>query len=385
VAAHGAEVGVDLEVLVVERPRRLAVERELELPRPVERRAGAGQVVVPGARARDATGDVTGVRGDAVGDAAGLHVLGAREPDVLLRRHVAEHGGARAGRFGGTDRARDVVVAGKGVGHERTENVERRVVADLLLALHVPGDLVEGDVAGTLDHGLHARRPRALHELAERRELGELRGVARVGEAARAEPVAERVGDVVLAHDGADRVEELVHRILAAVVDHPLGEDRAAARDDAREARPDERQMPAQHPGVDGEVVDALLRLALDLPQDDVVSEVLDAPAEDHAVDRHGADGDRRVIDDRLAAGREVAARREVHQRVGAVALRPLELLDLGRRPLATGEAPMLALTLVVIMRPMPIGSRRRGARSPRSGAASPIAAARCATVWFTQ
>src|SRR5439155_20216866 len=75
VAAHGAEVGVDLEVLVVERARGLAVEGELELARPVERRAGAREVVVPAPGRRDPAGDVTRVGGDLVGDAAGLDVL----------------------------------------------------------------------------------------------------------------------------------------------------------------------------------------------------------------------------------------------------------------------------------------------------------------------
>ncbi len=41
--------------------------------------------------------------------------------------------------------------------------------------------------------------------------------------------------------------------------------------------------------------------------------------------------------------------------------------------PLATGEAPMLALILVVIMRPMPVGSRRFGARDPASTVGSSI------------
>src|SRR5262249_43804618 len=201
VAAHRAEVGVDVEVLVVEGPRRLAVKRELELPGPVERGAGAREVVVPGAGGGDAAGDVAGVGGDLVRDAPGFHVVRLRQPDVLLRGHVAEHRGAGARRLGRADRARDVVVAREGVGHERAEDVERGVVTDLLLELHVPRDLVERDVARPLDHRLHARRPGALDELPERAQLGELRRVARVGEAAGAEPVAERVGHVVLAHD----------------------------------------------------------------------------------------------------------------------------------------------------------------------------------------
>src|SRR5262249_539381 len=156
VAAHGAELGVDLEVLVVQRPGGLAVEGELELPWPVERRTGARQVVVPGASARDAARDVPGMGADLVRDAAGLPGLGARQTDALLRRPVAEHGGPRARRLGRADGARDVIVAGEDVGHERSEHVERRVVAELLLAAHVPRDLIERHVTRALDHRLHA-------------------------------------------------------------------------------------------------------------------------------------------------------------------------------------------------------------------------------------
>src|SRR5437870_5772849 len=52
---------------------------------------------------------------------------------------------------------------------------------------------------------------------------------------------------------------------------------------------------------------------------------------------------------------------------------------------LETGEAPMLALILVVIMRPMPVGSSRLGARSPRRTWVSWMAPLRWATGWFTQ
>src|SRR5439155_503714 len=148
VAAHRAEVGVDLQVLVVQRAGRLAVEGELELPGPVERGAGPREIVVPVAGPRDATRDVARVGSDAVGEAAG------------------------------------------------------------------------------------------------------------------AEAVSQGVGDVVLAHDRADLVEQLVHGVLAAVVEHPLGEQRAAARHDPGHARGDQRQVLAQHAGVDREVVDALPRLA---------------------------------------------------------------------------------------------------------------------------
>ena len=104
-----------------------------------------------------------------------------RQADVFLRRHVAQHRRAGARRFGGADGAGDVVVAGEDVGHQRTEHVERRVVADPLLQLHVERDLIERHVARSLDHRLHAGIAGAVHELAQRMQLGELRRVGGVG------------------------------------------------------------------------------------------------------------------------------------------------------------------------------------------------------------
>jgi hypothetical protein len=152
-----------------------------------------------------------------------------------------------------------VVVAGEDVGHERAEHVERRAVAERALQLHVPLDLIEGHVAGALDHHLHALAPGALGELAERLELRELRGVARVGEAAGAQAVAER--------ERSRRTWRMMSQmrpsartwVLLAVDEHPLGQQRAAARDDADEALLHEREVRAAHARVDGEVVDALL------------------------------------------------------------------------------------------------------------------------------
>jgi hypothetical protein len=91
-------------------------------------------------------------------------------------------------------------------------------------------------VAGAFDHDLHALAPRALGEFAEGFELGELRRVGRVGEAAGAQAVADGERHVVLAQDVADVVPARVHDVLLVVDEHPLGQQRAAAADDADEA-----------------------------------------------------------------------------------------------------------------------------------------------------
>ena len=79
---------------------------------------------------------------------------------------------------------------------------------------------------------------------------------------------------------------------------------------------------------MDGEVIDALLGLVFEFLEDDVEAEVFDAAADDHGINRDGADWDGAVLDDRLAAFVEVAAGGEVHDGVGAPSFGPLELFD---------------------------------------------------------
>ena len=163
-------------------------------------------------------------------------------------------------------------------------------MTDAALELHVVLDLVESHVTRTLDHHLNALGPRPFGELADSLQLSELGVVGGVGKAARPQAVAERERDVVLTHDVADVVEKIVHRVLLAMHQHPLGEDRAAPRHDSDQPILDVGQVLLQHSGVDREVVDPLLGLVLQDVEDHVVGEILDAPAEDHRVDRHRAD-----------------------------------------------------------------------------------------------
>ena len=101
-------------------------------------------------------------------------------------------------------------------------------------------------------------------QLAQRFQLGELRLVAGVGQGARPQAVAERKAHVVLLEDLADVVEALVEHVLAVVLHHPLGQDRAAAADDSGDAPRGQRDVLHQHAGVNGHVVHALLGLLLD-------------------------------------------------------------------------------------------------------------------------
>ena len=184
---------------------------------------------------------------------------------------------------------------------------------------------------GPLVHHLHLVLPGDPVELALGPELGELGLVVGVGDAAGAEPVAQRERDVVRRHDLADLAEAGVEEALLVMGEAPLGHDGAAAGDDAGDPPGGERDVAQQHAGVHGEVVHPLLGLldqgvAVDLP-----GQVLRDAADllQRLVDRHRPDRHRRVPDDPLPGLVDVLAGGEIHHRVGAPERGPAELLDL--------------------------------------------------------
>ena len=183
---------------------------------------------------------------------------------------------------------------------------------------------------GPFDHHLHVVLPGLLGQLAQRLQLRELRLVAGIGHAAGPQPVAQREADVVLLEDLADVVEALVEHVLPVVLHHPLGQNRAAAAHDAGDAPRGQRDVLHQHAGMDGHVIHALLGLLLDHFQHHLRAQVFHAPhARERFVDRHRADGHRRMRDDGFADGRDVAAGGKVHHRIGAVLHRVAQLLQL--------------------------------------------------------
>ncbi len=145
------------------------------------------------------------------------------------------------------------------------------------------------------------------------------------------QPVAQAERDVVLLHQRADLFEVRVEEVLLVVRQAPLGHDRPAARDDAGDALGGQRHVAQEDAGVDGEVVDPLLRLLAQRLQEDLDVQVLGLPFDllQRLVDRHRADRHRRVAHDPLARLVDVVAGRQVHHRVGAPADRPAQLVDL--------------------------------------------------------
>ncbi len=111
---------------------------------------------------------------------------------------------------------------------------------------------------------------------------------------------------------------------------HPLRQDRAAAAYDAGDPLRYQRQVLDEHAGVDRHVVHALRGLLLDHFQHDVGVEVFQPlDAGDRLVNRHRPNRHRRVPQDGLADLVDVAARGKVHDRVGAVMHRGVQLAQL--------------------------------------------------------
>mmetsp|Transcript_11094 Transcript_11094/g.18065 ORF Transcript_11094/g.18065 Transcript_11094/m.18065 type:complete len:505 (-) Transcript_11094:186-1700(-) len=313
------------------RAGRDRVQRQVELVLPPELEAGLGERVVPLLRAGVLLGQVSRVGRDAVGDQPSLHVLAVGQAQVLLGRHVAEHGAAHGPDVGRADARGDVVVPGCDVGGQRPQRVEGRLVAPLQLVLHVDGDLVQGHVAGALVHHLHVLLPGAQGELALHLELGELRLVVGVVDGPRPEAVADAQRDVVLVADVQDLVPVLVGEVLPVVAQAVLGVDGAPAAHDARHAVHRHGHESQQHARVDGPVVHALLGLLDQRLAEHLPGQVLRDAVHllQRLVDGHGAHGDGRVAHDPLARLVDVLARGQVHDGVRAPERGPLQLLHL--------------------------------------------------------
>ena len=179
-------------------------------------------------------------------------------------------------------------------------------------------------------HHLDVVLPRDARQLALGLELGELRFVVGVGNRTGPQAVAERERHVVGAHDLADFAEVRVGEILLVMRQAPAREDRAAARDDAGDAPRGHRDVAQQHAGVNGEVIDPLLRLLDERVAIDLPGQIFRAAAGllERLIDRHRADRHGGIAEDPLARLVDFAPGREVHHRVGAPQRRPAQLLD---------------------------------------------------------
>ena len=213
-------------------------------------------------------------------------VVDIRKRQVLRRCEVAQEVRSVLGRHGPSDRSDDVVVAGGDIGHQRTEDVEGRIVAEPLLQPHVHGDLVQRDVPGTLHHALDAGLAGPQDQMAQRHQLGELRLVGGVVDAPGPEAVPEGQRELVLAGHLQEVVEVLVERVLLLVVEDPRRQERTAAGHHvggpAGPLEPSDALLGDA--AVDGHEVHAVLRMLLDSVEDVVLGHL------DHGVPPRGGE-----------------------------------------------------------------------------------------------
>ena len=332
--AHGAEMRglgwFGRQRLVMEFLGCDRVQGQRELVMPAELEARLAQRIIASRGPRVALGQICGVRGDLVGDDAGFHIIPVRQSQMLFGSDVAEHRGAVAGDLGGADGAGDVVVARSDIGDQRAQRVERSPIAQFLLALHILAHQVERDMPRSFHHHLNVVLPGALGQLCQGVQLGELGGVIGIRNGTRAQPVAQRERHIVLREDLAQLIEVGVEEILLMVRQAPACHDGPAARDHAGDAVGGQRDVAQQHSGVDGHVVHALLALLNDGVPEDLPRQFISFAIDllQSLVDRHGADGHRRIADDPLAGGVDVISGGQVHDRVRTPLGGPLQLGD---------------------------------------------------------
>ena len=183
--AHGAEMSrlrsLLRQCLIMEFSGRHRVKGQVKLVFPSELESGFRERVVAVLSARMSFRQVRRVRGDFVGNHAILNVLFVGQSQMFFRGHITQHRAAIPADHRRADAAGDVVVAGRDVGSERSERVERRFAAPLELLGHVFLDHVHGHVTRPFIHHLHAFGPRALREFALHFEFAELRLIVRIG------------------------------------------------------------------------------------------------------------------------------------------------------------------------------------------------------------
>ena len=267
---------------------------------------------------------------DLVGDDAGLHVLAIGQPQVLLGRHVAQHGSAVPADHGRADGRRDVVVTRARcrspaapacrTAPRSTSPSSLRTCSSIWSIGMWPGPSII--TCTSYSQAFLVSSPSVFSSANCASSLASATLPGR-------RPSPRREADVVLLEDLADVVEALVEHVLLVVLDHPFGQNGAAAAHDSGDAPGGQRNVLHQHARVDGHIVHALLGLLLDHFQHHLPAEIFHAPhARQRLIDRHRPDGHRRSADDGLADGRDVAAGRKVHHRIGAIFHRIAQLLQ---------------------------------------------------------
>ncbi len=164
-------------------------------------------------------------------DHADLHIGAVGQAQMLFRRDIAQHRGAKPTDHRRPDGAGDMVIAGGDIGGQRPERIERRFAAGGQLLIHIGLDLVHRHMARPVDHHLIILGPSDLGQLTQRLQFGKLRGVVGIRDRTGAQAIAQTEADVIRPHDVADFVKMGVKEAFAAVMQAPFCHDRAATAD----------------------------------------------------------------------------------------------------------------------------------------------------------
>ena len=136
-------------------------------------------------------GQVRCVGRNFIGNHPRFDILSVREPEMLLGRHITQHGAAEPADHGRPDTGRNMVITGSNIGRQRPERIERSLMAGGKLLFHIGLDEVHRHMARAFDHGLNLVLPGNGGQLAQGFQLAELRFVVGVGKRAGTQAVAQ--------------------------------------------------------------------------------------------------------------------------------------------------------------------------------------------------
>ena len=180
--------------------------------------------------------------------------------------------------------------------------------------------VVQGQVSRPFDDDLDPLGPGPFGELTQDLEFVELGPVGGVGQAAGAQAVPQRQGDVVFPGDLEQPVVVLVQGVFLLVAAHPGGEKGAAPGDHPGDPFFQQGESPPGNAAVHRDEVHPLFGVVVHHVQEVVGLDVIEAGGlGHHLVDGHGAEGRRALGQKRGANLVQVAAGGQVHDRVGPV------------------------------------------------------------------
>lgn len=325
-AAHGAgPVGIGGRGFAAPLPGQGRVDGQGELFFPVEGPSGPGHCRVPFPGARDVLDDVGRMPRQPGRHHPGVDIRCGGQAEVFAGGHVTEEVRPRTRGDCPADGAGDVIVSGRDIRHQGAQDIKRRTVADLLLQPDVGLDLVDGHVAGALDHHLDAGIPGALGELPESQQFLDLGAVGGVLNASGTKPVAQGEGRVIRPHQFQEAIEIFVQRVFRPVMRHPCTGERTAPGDDVHDPALPVHAVETRpgHAAVHGNEIDAVLEMTLDAGEDLVDGHLDNGFALIHhgiarsLVQRHGADTEVGFRDNGPPDLVDGAAGRQIHDGVG--------------------------------------------------------------------